>query len=218
MQLTSTHLRITLVYTVCAGRHAHCVHAHTHVYSSHPAVRYLHHSLNLLSLINPNMRQPKAAVSASTTPPALPRSTKAQESSLMHRSHCKEEWKREVERRRRRSRTEQGSRRWRAGERGFFGKVANPITGSGAAPVSLATLNSHFNGLFLRLPIPFPSIFVPFPDTFSPFCYRARHSRTLSKCASCRMDTTQLTSLIPSSSPGRKDVGRKEGRKEKVKD
>lgn len=98
---------------------------------------------------------------------------------------CKEEWKREVERRRRRrSGTEQGSRRWRAGERGFFGKGANPITGSGAAPVSLATLNSHFNGLFLRLLIPFPSIFVPLPDAFSPFCYRARHSRTLSKCAS----------------------------------
>lgn len=63
------------------------------------------------------------------------------------------------------------------GREGFFGKGANPITGSGAAPVSLATLNSHFNGLFLPLPIPFPSIFLPLPDTFSPFCYRGRHSR-----------------------------------------
>lgn len=33
------------------------------------------------------------------------------------------------------------------GERGFFGKGANPITGSGAVLVSLAALNSHFNGL-----------------------------------------------------------------------
>lgn len=32
---------------------------------------------------------------------------------------------------------------------GFFGKGANPITGSGAALVSSAALNSHFNGLFL---------------------------------------------------------------------
>lgn len=40
------------------------------------------------------------------------------------------------------------------GERGFFGKGANPITGSGAALVSLAALNSHFNGLVLPLPVP----------------------------------------------------------------
>lgn len=177
MQLTSTHLRITLVYTVCAGRHAHCVHAHTHVYSAHPAVRYLQHSLYLLSLINPNMRQPEHHPSCAATLHQSPaKQLHAQEPPAR---------KREVERRRRRrSGTEQGSRRWRAGERGFFGKGANPITGSGAAPVSLATLNSHFNGLFLRLLIPFPSIFVPLPDAFSPFCYRARHSRTLSKCAS----------------------------------
>lgn len=37
---------------------------------------------------------------------------------------------------------------------GFFGKGANPITGSGAALVSLAALNSHFNGLFLPPPVP----------------------------------------------------------------
>lgn len=41
------------------------------------------------------------------------------------------------------------------GEGGFFGKGANPITGSGAAPVSLAALNSHFNGLFLPPPSTF---------------------------------------------------------------
>lgn len=54
-----------------------------------------------------------------------------------------------------RSGIERGSGRWRAGERGFFGKGANPITGSGAALVSLAALNSHFNGPFLPLPVPF---------------------------------------------------------------
>lgn len=54
----------------------------------------------------------------------------------------------------RRSRIEWGSGRWRAGEGGFFGKGANPITGSGAALVSLAALNSHFNGLFLPPPVP----------------------------------------------------------------
>lgn len=83
-------------------------------------------------------------------------------------------------------------------ERGFFGKGANPITGSGAAPVSLATLNSHFDALFLPLLIPFPSIFVPFPDTFSPFCYRGRHSRTLSKCESAHGTTHFPNSLVHS--------------------
>lgn len=43
----------------------------------------------------------------------------------------------------------------RGGGEGFFGKGANPITGSGAAPVSLAALNSHFNGLFLPPPSTF---------------------------------------------------------------
>lgn len=47
--------------------------------------------------------------------------------------------------------TEQGSRRCRAEER-FFGKSANPITGSGAALVSLAALKSHFNCLSLSAP------------------------------------------------------------------
>lgn len=46
---------------------------------------------------------------------------------------------------------EQGSRRWRAEER-FFGKKANPITGSGAARVSLAALKSHFNCLSRSTP------------------------------------------------------------------
>lgn len=49
------------------------------IHSTHAGVCYLHHSLNPSSLINPNKSQPQAAVSADTIPPALPRSTKAQE-------------------------------------------------------------------------------------------------------------------------------------------
>lgn len=78
-----------------------------------------------------------------------------------------------------RSGIERGCRRWRAGERGFFGKGANPITGSGAALVSLAALNSHFSGLFLPLPTPFSfyfdfflllllSFFLTMADTHTP--------------------------------------------------
>lgn len=154
-----------------------CTHIHVYLAFHRP-----HHSLNLLSSINPNRRR--------LYPPALPRSTKAQEGSI-----CKEE-----RRRRRRGGGEERDLNREAGDggqerRGFFGKGANPITGSSAAPVYLATLNSHFNGLFLPLPIPSPSIFAPLPDTFSPFCYRGRHSRELSKRES-RRNLTSPNSLV----------------------
>lgn len=82
--------------------------------------------------------------------------------------------------------TEQGSRRWRAEER-FFGKSANPITGSGAGLVSLAALKSHFNWLFLSAP--FCCSFLLFSSIsthhgphsacfFSPFvCFTRSHNR-----------------------------------------
>lgn len=89
-------------------------------------------------------------------PPALPCPNKAQETAAYTGAVCREsERLAEGEGEGKRSGIERGSGRWRAGERGFFGKGANPITGSGAALVSLAALNSHFNGPFLPLPVPF---------------------------------------------------------------
>lgn len=60
------------------------------IHSTHPGVCYLHHSLNPSSLINPNKSQPQAAVSADTIPPALPRSTKAQETVTHTGAVCRE--------------------------------------------------------------------------------------------------------------------------------
>lgn len=60
------------------------------IHSTHPGVCYLHHSLNPSSLINPNKSQPQAAVSADTIPPALPRSTKAQEAVIHTGAVCRE--------------------------------------------------------------------------------------------------------------------------------
>lgn len=54
----------------------------------------------------------------------------------------------------RRSGIEWGSIEWKDGEGVFFGKGANPITSSGAALVSLAAQNSHFDGLFLPPLVP----------------------------------------------------------------
>lgn len=59
--------------------------------------------------------------------------------------------------------TEPGSRRWGGG---FLRKSANPITGSGAALLSLAALKSHFN--WLSLSAPFRRSFL----SFSPLSIR----------------------------------------------
>lgn len=78
-----------------------------------------------------------------------------------------------------RSSIEWGSGRWRAGEGGFFGKGANPITGSGAALVSLAALNSHFNSLFFPPPVPSLSISASSCYFFSYFFLIMAHTHTL---------------------------------------
>lgn len=126
------------------------------MHSSHLSVRLLPRSLNPSSSINPRKSRPQGTVSANTIPPALPCPNKAQETAAYTGAVCREsERVAEGEGEGKRSGIERGSGRWRAGERGFFGKGANPITGSGAALVSLAALNSHFNGPFLPLPVPF---------------------------------------------------------------
>lgn len=148
-----------------------CTNIHVHLPTTSP-LDHLRHSLNLLSSINPNQR--RLYTPALPHAPPKPRMAASARRSGRGGGGAEErDWNREAG---------DGGQ----GRGGFFGKGANPITGSGAAPVSLATLNSHFNGLFLPLPIPFPSIFLPLPDTFSPFCYHGRHSRArlLSKCES----------------------------------
>lgn len=146
-------------------------HLHSsHVHFQHVAFDHLHHSLHLLS---PIKSQHQAAGGDCI------RQHYASCAATLHRSPGRRPLHRGAKE------EVQGWRRGDGGQRrgGFFGKGANPITGSGGAPVSLATLNSHFTGFFLPLLIPSASIFAPSLDTFSPFCYRRRHSRSLSKNA-----------------------------------
>lgn len=60
------------------------------IHSAHPGVCYHRYSLNPSFLINLNKSQPQAAVSADTIPPALPRSTKAQETVIHTGAVCRE--------------------------------------------------------------------------------------------------------------------------------
>lgn len=126
------------------------LHNCTGIASPHRSVCLLLDSLNPSSLINPRQSQPQPAVSANTIPPASTKPRKEPHIQVPSARRARGWWGEA-----KRSGIEHGCRRWRAGERGFFGKGANPITGSGAALVSLAALNSHFNGLFLNLPTPF---------------------------------------------------------------
>lgn len=141
------------------------------------SVCLLPHSLNPSSSINPCKSRPQGAVSANAIPPALPCPNKAQETAAYTGGVCRES-ERVAEGEGKRSGIERGSRRWRAGERGFFGKGANPITGSGAALVSLAALNSHFNGPFLPLPVPFSFYLCLFLLLFHLFFLIMAHTRT----------------------------------------
>lgn len=96
---------------------------------------------------------PQAAISANTIPPALPCSSKVRETAVYTGAGLQGEQEggggREGEARLNGKARDGGQGRGR-----FFGKGANPITGSGAALVSLAALNSHFNSLFLPPPVP----------------------------------------------------------------
>lgn len=130
------------------------IHNCTGIVSPHRSVCLLLDSLNPSSLINPCQSQPQPAVSANTIPPASTKPRKEPHIQVPSARRARSWWGEA-----KRSGIERGSGRWRAGERGFFGKGANPIMGSGAALVPLAALNSHFNGLFLNLPTPFSFYF-----------------------------------------------------------
>lgn len=165
------------------------------MHSSLLSVCLLPHSLNPSSSINPCKSRPPGAVSANTIPPALPCSNKAQDTAAYTGAVCRESERVAAEGEGKRSGIERGSRRWRAGERGFFGKGANPITGRGAALVSLAALNSHFSGLFLPLPIPFSFYLCLFLLLLLLFFLIMAHTRTPPSRASAH--TTRLPFLPP---------------------
>lgn len=124
-----------------------------YMHSPHLSVCLLPHPLNPSSSINPLQKPATGSSIRQHYPSCFAMLQQSLGNSSIYRSRSAGRargWWGEG----RRSGIEWGSERWRAGEGGFFGKGANPITGSGAALVSLAALNSHFNGLFLPPPVP----------------------------------------------------------------
>lgn len=113
---------------------------------------------------------PQAAVCTNTTPPALPCSSKAQEAAACTGAGLQRDQEGGGDRKRGVRLNGEARDGGHGGRGGFFGKGANPITGSGAALVSLAALNSHFNSLppaYLLPPSPITAL--PLPGTVSYF-------------------------------------------------
>lgn len=108
---------------------------------------YSHCLLTPLSQSIHRKSLPQAAICANTIPPALPCSSKAQETVYMGAGLQRDQEGGGA------VRLNGEARDGEHGRGGFFGKGANPITGSGAGLVSLAALNSHFNSLFLPPPV-----------------------------------------------------------------